>query len=183
MIKSVTKYICDRCGKVVELDYGCAVPPGWDYVDVKSEQKLFCHDCNVAYDDVVTNFMDNKSNDTEPVKKRTYTIGIPNACGKVTTIECNLETEDLSEQGFIVTGVKYKVAKVDYSDNLALRRIEYYDDVGKAVSRYFKNDVGLNLVLKIVQCKDVEGNTVYKWYKFDAYSAHGFEPTDSRFGS
>ena len=42
---------------------------------------------------------------------------------------CDLETEDLSEQGLVVTGVKYKVAKVDYADNLALRRIEYYDDV------------------------------------------------------
>lgn len=96
---------------------------------------------------------------------------------------CDLETEDLSEQGLVVTGVKYKVAKVDYSDNLALRRIEYYDDVTKAVSRYFKNDIGLNLVLKIVRCKDAEGKTVYKWYKFDAYGVHGFKLTDGRFGS
>ena len=64
-----------------------------------------------------------------------------------------------------------------------MRRIEYYDDVTKAVSRYFKNDIGLNLVLKIVRCKDAEGKTVYKWYKFDAYgSTHGFVPTDGRFG-
>lgn len=183
MIERFVRYTCDRCGKVVEADYGCAVPSGWDYVDVKSEQKLFCHNCNIAYDDVVTNFMDNKSNDTESVKKRMYTIGIPNDRGSISTVDCSLETEDLSEQGLIVTGVKYKVAKVDYSDNLALRRIEYYDDAEKAVSRYFKNNVGLNLVLKIVQCKDAEGKTVYKWYEWDAYGVHGFKPTDGRFGS
>ena len=116
-------------------------------------------------------------------KGRTYTIGVPNANGKVATIRCDLETEDLSEQGLVITGVKYKVAKVDYLDNLALRRIEYYDNVTKAVSRYFKNDIGLNLVLKIVRCKDAEGKTVYKWYKFDAYGVHGFKLTDGGFGS
>lgn len=64
-----------------------------------------------------------------------------------------------------------------------MRRIEYYDDVTKAVSRYFKNDIGLNLVLKIVQCMDSKGETVYKYYNWDAYGpAHGFVPTDGRFG-
>lgn len=183
MTKNITKYICDRCGKVAEVDYGNPIPSGWRLIDVKSSQKLLCWACNRAYNDVLVDFINNKLDDTYRHKQRTYTIGIPNAGGKVTTVECSLETEDLSEQGLIVTDVKYKVAKVDYDDNLALRRIEYYDDVVEAVNRYFKNDIGLNLVLKIVQCKDSEGKTVYKWYEWDAYGVHGFKPTDSRFGS
>lgn len=183
MIERLVRYTCDRCGKVVETDYGCPVPSGWGYIEVKSVQKFLCPNCNMAYDDVMAGFIGNKFNDTESVKKRTYTIGVPNTSGSISTVECSLETEDLSKQGLIVTGVKYKVAKVDYSDNLALRRIEYYDDAEKAVSRYFKNNVGLNLVLKIVQCKDAEGKTAYKWYEWDAYGpTHGFVPTDGRFG-
>lgn len=43
--------------------------------------------------------------------------------------------------------------------------------------------MGLNLVLKIVRCKDAEGKTVYKWYEWDAYGVHGFKLTDGRFVS
>lgn len=184
MIKSVTKYICDRCGKVVELDYGCAVPPGWDYVDVKSEQKFLCLDCKKIYDKTLTDFMDNKSNYTESVKKRTYTIGIPNNRGSISAVDCSLETGDLSEQGLTVISTKYKVMKIDYKDDRILEsRVEYYDDADEAIRRYFSNRVGLNRALKIVQCMDSKGETVYKYYDWDAYGpTHGFVPTDDRFG-
>lgn len=184
MIKNVTKYICDRCGKVAEVDYGKGNPDDWNNIIVKYNYKLLCPDCYKVYDKTLEDFMWNKSNNTNKSKGRTYTIGIPNSCGSISTVECNLETEDLSEQGLIVTGTKYKVAKVDYSNHFALQRVEYYDDVEEAVSRYFKNNVGLNLVLKIVQCKDSNGETVYKYYEWDAYGpTHGFVPTDDKFGS
>lgn len=183
MIKNVTKYICDRCGKVAEVDYGEEKPDGWNNVAVKYSHKLLCPDCKRIYDKALSDFMNNKSDDTNKPKGRTYTIGIPNAGGKVATVECSLETEDLSERGLTVISTKYKVAKVDYSDNLALYEIEYYDDVTEAVKRYFNSNRDFNLVLKIVHCKDSEGKDVYKWYEWDAYGVHGFKPTDGRFGS
>ena len=90
----------------------------------------------------------------------------------------------MSEQGLAVISTKYKVVKIGYEDDRVLQeRVEYYDDAEDAIRRYFTNRVGLNLVLKIVQCKEAEGKTVYKWYEWDAYGpTHGFVPTDGRFG-
>lgn len=90
----------------------------------------------------------------------------------------------MSEQGLAVISTKYKVVKIGYEDGRVLQeRVEYYDDAECAIRRYFTNRVGLNRVLKIVQCMDYKGETVYKYYDWDAYGpTHGFVPTDGRFG-
>lgn len=184
MIKNITKYICDRCGKIVEVDYGEDKPDGWNNIAVNYSHKLLCPDCKKIYDKTLEGFMGNKSDNTDKPKERTYTIGIPNAYGRATTVECSLETEDLSEQGLAVISTKYKVVKIGYEDDRVLQsRVEYYDDAEDAIRRYFTNRVGLNRVLKIVQCMDSKGETVYKYYDWDAYGpTHGFVPTDDRFG-
>ena len=64
MIKNVTKYICDRCGKVVEVDYGEGSPDGWSNIAVKYNHKLLCLDCYKDYDKTLEDFMCNKSDDT-----------------------------------------------------------------------------------------------------------------------
>lgn len=185
MIKNITRYICDRCGKIAEVDYGEGNPDGWSNILVKCNYKLLCPDCYKVYDKTLEGFMRNKSNNANKSKGRTYTIGIPNDGGSISTVDCSLETEDLSKQGLTVIDTKYKVVKIDYEDDRVLQsRVEYYDDAEDAVRRYFTNRVGLNRVLKIVQCMDSKGETIYKYYDWDAYGpTHGFVPTDSRFGN
>ena len=61
MIKNVTRYICDRCGKVVEVDYGEGSPDGWSNILVKYNYKFLCLDCYKAYDKILEGFINSKS--------------------------------------------------------------------------------------------------------------------------
>lgn len=67
MIKNIARYMCDRCAKYKEVDYGSAFPSNWKLIDTKNGQKLICPGCVKAYNDTVEDFFDDSGSVVEGV--------------------------------------------------------------------------------------------------------------------